>query len=123
MAALVSDYREKVQFGPERFTPVPLGESARTKALLVCLEPGQFIPIHDPNVDVTFVVLEGTGTIVAGAQEAAVGPGAVSFVPAGEARGLHANGERLVALHVVSPPPTSEDHTKVMEGLRRGSWR
>ncbi|HEY6959265.1 MAG TPA: cupin domain-containing protein [Candidatus Limnocylindria bacterium] len=123
MAALVNDYRDRVQFGPERFTPVPLGESARTKALLVCLEPGQFIPIHDPNVDVTFVVLEGTGTIVAGAQEAAVGPGAVSFVPAGEPRGLRSDRDRLVALHVVTPPPTAADHTKVMAGLARGSWR
>jgi quercetin dioxygenase-like cupin family protein len=123
VAAFVSDYREKVRFAPERFTPVPLGESARTKALLVCLEPGQFIPVHDPNVDVTFVVLEGTGTIVAGAQEAAVGPGAVSFVPAGEARGLRSGTGRLVALHVVTPPPTSADHSKVMAGLERGSWR
>ncbi len=123
MAALINDFHDRVHFEPGRFTPVPLGESARTRALLVCLEPGQFIPIHEPNVDVTFVILEGSGKIVAGTEEAAVGPGAVSFVPAGEARGLHANGERLVALHVVSPPPTSEDHTKVMEGLRRGSWR
>ncbi len=123
MAALITDYHERVRFEPGRFTPVPLAESPRTRALLVCLEPGQFIPIHEPNVDVTFVILEGSGKIVAGAEEAAVGPGAVSFVPAGEARGLHANGERLVALHVVSPPPTAEDHTKVMAGLQRGSWR
>lgn len=124
MAALITDYRDRVRFEPERFTPVPLGESPRTRALLVCLEPGQFIPIHEPGVDVTFVVLEGRGVMAAGAEEAAVGPGAVSFVPAGEARGLRASGpERLVALHVVSPPPTAEDHGAVMEGLRRGSWR
>lgn len=122
MAALITDYRDRVQFGPQRFTPVPLAESARTKALLVCLEPGQFIPIHEPNVDVTFVVLEGTGAIVAGAQESPVRAGAVSFVPAGEARGLRAN-ERLVALHVVTPPPTAEDHSAVMAGLQRGTWR
>ncbi len=122
MAALIADYRDRVRFEPQRFTPVPLAESARTRALLVCLEPGQFIPIHEPNVDVTFVVLEGAGVIVAGTEEARVGPGAVSFVPAGEARGLRAT-ERLVALHVVSPPPTAEDHSAVMEGLRRGSWR
>lgn len=123
MAALIRDFHDRVQFQSGRFNPVPLAESERTRALLVCLEPGQFIPIHEPAVDVTFVVLEGSGTIVAGAEEAAVGPGAVSFVPAGESRGLRAGNGRLVALHVVSPPPTAEDHTKVMAGLRRGSWR
>jgi quercetin dioxygenase-like cupin family protein len=124
MAALITEYRDKVRFEPERFTPVPLGESAHTRALLVCLEPGQFIPVHRPAVDVTFVILEGTGAIVAGDEEANVGPGAIAFVAAGEARGLRASGpERLVALHVVSPPPTAEDHGAVMEGLRRGSWR
>lgn len=124
MAALITDYREKVRFERERFTPVPLGESAQTRALLVCLEPGQFIPVHQPAVDVTFVILEGSGAIVAGPNEASVGPGAIAFVAAGEARGLRASGaERLVALHVVSPPPTADDHGAVMDGLRRGSWR
>jgi quercetin dioxygenase-like cupin family protein len=122
VAAVIADYRERVTFGPQRFTPVPLAESARTRALLVCLEPGQFIPVHEPNVDVTFVVLEGAGAIVAGDEEAAVRAGAVSFIPAGERRGLRAT-ERLVALHVVSPPPTADDHTMVVAGLRRGTWQ
>lgn len=123
MAAVIADYRDRVRFEPQRFTPVPLAESARTRALLVCLEPGQFIPVHEPNVDVTFVILEGSGEIVAGTgPETPVGAGAVSFIPAGEARGLRAT-ERLVALHVVSPPPTAADHTKVTVGLQRGTWR
>lgn len=122
MSKIIRDHRTVASFSPERFTPVPFGQSERGRALLVCLEPGQFIPVHAPGVDITFVILEGEGTLVAGAEEAEVGPGALAFAAAGEARGLRAR-TRLVAVHVVAPPPTEEDHTAVMAGLRRGSWR
>ncbi len=122
MATIVPDYSARAHYEPGRFTPVMIGESPRTRALLVFLEPGQFIPAHAPGVDVTFVVLEGTGTLIAGEDESRVGPGAVAFVPAGETRGLLAE-TRLVALHVVTPPPTEADHADVMAGLRRGTWR
>lgn len=122
MSNIVVDYRTAASFSPERFTPVPFGQSERSRALLVCLEPGQFIPVHSPGVDIAFVILEGEGTLVAGTQEAEVGPGALAFAAAGEARGLRAR-TRLIAVHIVAPPPTEEDHTAVMVGLRRGSWR
>lgn len=119
---IVTNYKTVASFSPERFTPVPFGQSERSRALLVCLEPGQFIPVHSPGVDITFVILEGEGTLVAGDREEEVGPGALAFAGAGEARGLRAR-TRLIAVHVVAPPPTEEDHTAVMAGLRRGSWR
>ena len=122
MSNIVLDYKAVASFSKERFTPVPFGQSERSRALLVCLEPGQFIPLHSPGVDITFVILEGEGTLVAGTREAEVGPGALAFAAAGEARGLRAR-TRLIAVHVVAPPPTEEDHTAVMAGLRRGSWR
>jgi quercetin dioxygenase-like cupin family protein len=59
---------------------------------------------------------------VAGDQEAEVGPGAIVLVPAGSARGVKAK-TRLVAVHLVSPPPTEADHTEVQAKLRQGSWR
>jgi hypothetical protein len=46
----------------------------------------------------------------------------VIFVPAGEARGLRAE-TRLVALHVVGPPPTEKDHFEVMAKLKDGKWQ
>ena len=119
---VVINYKTVASFSPERFTPVPFGQSERSRALLVCLEPGQFIPVHSPGVDITFVILEGEGTLVVGDHEQVVGPGALAFAAAGEARGLRAR-TRLIAVHVVAPPPTEEDHTAVMAGLRRGSWR
>ena len=122
MANIVARYETLASFTPDRFHPIPFGQSERSRALLVCLEPGQFIPVHAPDVDIVFVILEGEGTLVAGAREELVGPGAIAFAAAGEARGLQAR-TRLVAVHVVSPPPTEGDHAAVMAGLERGSWR
>lgn len=122
MSAYVRNFADQIAFRPERFNPVALAESEHTKVILACFEPGQFIPVHRPGVDLTLVVLEGEGLIVAGEDEQRVGPGAVAFVPAGEARGIKAE-TRLVLMHVVTPPPTDEDHVQVMAGLKRGAWR
>ncbi|HEV2281834.1 MAG TPA: cupin domain-containing protein [bacterium] len=122
MSALMSSYRTAVAFKPEHFNPVPVAQGDRVKVLLVCLEPGQFIPVHRPEVDLTIAVLEGEGTLALGDREEAIGPGTVAFAPAGTARGLRA-ATRLVALNVVTPPPTDADHAEVAAGLRRGRWR
>lgn len=122
MAAIVTTLEKSVAFRPERFNPVLLAVSERAKALLVCLEPGQFIPVHRPGIDMALVVLSGEGTLVAGEREERIAPGSVAFVPAGEARGLKAD-TRLVAFHMVTPLPTEADHAGVMAGLQRGSWR
>jgi quercetin dioxygenase-like cupin family protein len=122
MSVLIPAYRSRAVFAPERFTPVVVGGNERVKVLLVCCEPGQFIPVHQPGVDLTLAILEGEGRLVAGAQEEPVQAGAVAFIPAGEARGLKADS-RLVALHVVTPPPTEADHAGVAEKLKRGVWK
>jgi quercetin dioxygenase-like cupin family protein len=122
MSAITTTYQACAAFKPERFNPVLLAESQRVKVILVCLEPGQFIPVHRPGVDMALVVLEGEGTLVAGEREEAARPGMVAFVPAGENRGLKAQ-TRLLALHVVTPPPTQADHAGVMAGLAKGEWR
>lgn len=122
MSNFLQNFAHRVAFQPERFNPVALVETEYTKVLLVCFEPDQFIPVHRPGVDLTLVVMEGEGQIVAGEDEQSVGPGAVAFVPAGEARGIKAK-TRLVLMHVVTPPPTDEDHAQVMAGLKRGTWR
>ncbi|MBX6763599.1 MAG: cupin domain-containing protein [Rubrobacteraceae bacterium] len=122
MGQIIRSYREKAAFQEDRFNAVMLGQDENTKALLVCCEPGQYIPVHRPGVAVTFVVLEGEGTLVAGEKEEKVGPGAVAFAAAGEERGLKAE-TRLLALHVVAPPPTGEDHAGVVARLEQGVWR
>jgi quercetin dioxygenase-like cupin family protein len=118
-ATIISDYRSAAVFQDGRFSPVALGQSERVKVVLTCFEPGQHIPVHSPGIDMTLVVLEGEGTVVAGDQEADVGPGAIVIVPAGSARGVRAK-TRLVAIHLVSPPPTEADHAEVHAKLQQG---
>ncbi len=122
MASFVDTYQSAVAFRPERFNPIVLDESERTRVILACFEPGQYISVHHAGIDLTLVVLEGEGQFVAGSEVATIRPGFVGFVPAGEARGVKAK-TRLVVLHIVTPPPTEEDHAGVTAGFKRGSWR
>jgi quercetin dioxygenase-like cupin family protein len=120
--AFITQYQQAVEFRPDKFNPIALAQNERVKVILACFEPGQFIPVHKPGVDLTLVVMEGSGKLVAGNQEEEIGPGSVAFIPAGEARGIQA-ASRLVLMHIVSPPPTDADHAQVAAGLQRGSWR
>lgn len=122
MTYVLPSYRDAVAFNPERFNPMTLAGNERAKVILACFEPGQFIPVHRPGVDLSLLVLEGEGRIVAGEEELSVQAGAIAFVPAGERRGIKAE-TRLVILHVVTPPPTQEDHVQVMAGLQAGRWQ
>ncbi len=87
----------------------------RVRAVLAAFEPGQEIPVHAPEVDLVLAVLEGVGEIRAGDQVHPVKAGDVAVIPAGSARGVRAR-TRLIALHVVSPPPGEADHGRVEEG-------
>lgn len=107
---------------PEAFTPVPLGEGVHLKALLVCFEPGQRIPVHAPAIDLAILVLEGEGTLTADGEEIPLKPGAMAFVPAGQSRGITAT-THMTACQVVSPPPTDADHRDVTAGLTRKTNR
>ncbi len=120
--AIVMTYQQAAAFRSDKFNPVVLAENERVKIILACFEPGQFIPVHQPGVDLTLIVMEGEGTLVAGDREQHVSPGTIAFVPAGEARGIQA-ATRLTLMHVVSPPPTDADHVQVATGLKRGTWK
>ena len=122
MAVLFGRYQDAMNFRPERFNPIPLAGNSRVKVILTCFEAGQFIPVHRPGVDLTLVILQGEGMLIAGEREERIGAGAIAFIPAGEARGLKAES-RIVALHVVSPPPTDADHVEVMSKLQQGIWK
>ena len=122
MAAVLGSYRDVIEFRSERFNPVLVAAGSHIKAVLTCLEAGQFIPVHTPGIDMVLLVLEGDGQVVAEDDQEFVHSGSVVFVPAGEARGLKAE-TRLIALHVVSPPPTEKDHFQVMTTLKQGKWQ
>lgn len=122
MAVYVESYTETSAFRPDKFNPVKVAGNERVRVIQACFEPGQFIPVHQPGVDLTLVVLEGTGRLHAGGTEHPLMPGALAFIPAGEARGIRAD-TRLVLMHVVTPPPTDADHVQVAAGLKKGAWQ
>jgi quercetin dioxygenase-like cupin family protein len=109
-------------YDDERFGARTVHESERAKTVLAYFEPGQFIPVHAPDSDLTATVVDGEGVVVAGDDEHDVSPGSVVTVPAGVERGVRAE-TRLEATLVVSPPPTDAEHGPVREGIRRGVFR
>lgn len=120
---IVANLKDKAVFDQEKFSGVPLAKTQQSKTMLVCFEPGQAIPVHHPEADLTLLVLEGKAHLVAGDDELAEAvPGALMCVEAGQARGILAS-QRTLALVVVSPPPTAEDHREVFEHLAKGTWR
>ena len=123
MHMIVSDIRERAAFEVERFNPVLLNQTQRSKTMLVCLEPGQAIPVHRPGSDLTLTLLEGRATLVCEDEELTdAGPGATLVAEAHQRRGIRAD-ERTLALVTVSPPPTEADHQEVFAHLQRGTWR
>lgn len=120
---LVPAIKELAKFQPGRFTPVVVGQTARSKTMVVGLEPGQAIPVHHPGSDITLLVLEGQATLVANGEDLEkAGPGAMLIAEAGQARGIRAD-RRTIAVVVVSPPPTEADHREIMEHFKKGTWR
>jgi quercetin dioxygenase-like cupin family protein len=120
---IVPSLARLAKFDPQKFAAVTLAQTPRSKTMLVCLEPGQAIPVHSPGIDLTLVVLEGEATLVAGEEELnRARAGAAVVVQAGQPRGIRAD-VRTLALVVVSPPPTEQDQRVVDERLGRGTWR
>jgi len=105
-----------------RFSARTIQETDEQKVVLGYFEPGQFIPVHSPDSAVAITVVSGSGTVRDGSDDHRVGPGDVVAVPAGEARGVRAEGERLEATLVTAPPPTDAEHDPVRRGLREGTF-
>ena len=108
-------------YDEERFSTSGVFRSDRAKVVCGYFEPGQFIPVHAPESDVTIAVQSGSGTVREGDTDHAVAPGDVVVVEAGIERGVKADDDaRLEAVLVTAPPPTDAEHDPVREGIRRG---
>jgi len=107
------------EYDDETFTAKELFRTEQSKAVCGYFEPGQFIPVHAPDSDVTIVVQSGTGVVRDGAETHEVSPGSVVAVPAGTDRGVRAENERLEAVLVTAPPPTDAEHEPVRRGLKQ----
>lgn len=120
---IISSVKNIAAFEEGHFNGIPLAKTDRAQTMLVCLEPGQAIPVHHPEVELTMVIVEGQATLVCGDEDLQqAGPGAVMHSKAGEARVLKAD-TRTLAVVVVTPPATEQDHQEVFEHLKKGTWR
>jgi quercetin dioxygenase-like cupin family protein len=109
-------------YDEQRFTAREVFRTERSKAVCGYFEPGQFIPVHAPDSDVTIVVQAGEGVVRDGEKTHEVSPGSVVTIPAGRDRGVRAGNERLEAVLVTAPPPTDAEHEPVRSGLRNGEF-
>ena len=104
-----------------KFTPKPVYQTAEMKVVLAYFRPGQFIPVHAPQVDVVLCILEGEAEIVAGDDLVTAKKDDLIIVPKGHKRGVKALSE-LTLLHVVQPPPEEKDHNEVHRKLAEGKF-
>ena len=73
----------------------------------VCLEPGQQVPQHNANSNVTLTVVHGEGTFHVGAEVTRMGPGKLLRVPfQSPMRIQNESKERLAFLVIKTPHPT-----------------
>jgi len=110
------------EYGGDRFTAREVFRTVRSKTVCGYFEPGQFIPVHAPDSDVTIVVQSGEGIVRDGEEEHAVSAGSVVTVAAGRDRGVRAVDGRLEAVLVTAPPPTDAEHDPVRRGIRNDEF-
>jgi quercetin dioxygenase-like cupin family protein len=109
-------------YDDERFTAREVFRTERSKTVCGYFGPGQFIPVHAPDSDVTIVVQSGEGIVRDGDETHEVSAGSVVTVPAGTDRGVRADGGRLEAVLVTAPPPTDAEHEPVRRGLKNDEF-
>jgi quercetin dioxygenase-like cupin family protein len=118
-----TDIDTERSFDDERFAAHEVFRTERSKTVCGYFEPGQFIPVHAPDSDVTIVVQSGTGIVRDGDETHDVSPGSVVTVPADSERGIRADeNAQLEAVLVTAPPPTDAEHEPVRRGLKDGEF-
>jgi quercetin dioxygenase-like cupin family protein len=108
-------------FDENKFTPKAVYQSEGMKVVLAYFKPGQFIPVHSPQVEVVLCILEGEAEIVAGDEQLIAKKHDLIVVPKGVKRGVKALSE-LTVLHVVQPPSGEADHQEVHQRLAEGKF-
>jgi quercetin dioxygenase-like cupin family protein len=83
------DWRAVAHPRPDGPDVTVLHESAELKVVMVALDAGQQLPEH-PGPAASFHIIDGHGTVLAGDEELAVGPGATVVVPTGARRAVRA---------------------------------
>ena len=74
----------------------------------VCLEPGQQVPHHNANSNVTLTVVYGEGTFQVGGEIAKMGPGKLLCVPFQSLMRIKNESKERLAFLVIKAPHPSE---------------
>lgn len=95
---------ENRQFSTRRFLPRLVHGSDRGRVFLLCLEPGQGLPVRPDSEEVLCCVIEGTVKVSVGEQTFTACAGDFLAVCAGEARGIEAQTRATVLwIHLAAP--------------------
>jgi len=89
----------------------------------VCLEPGQNVPEHRANSNVTLQVISGEGTFSNGNEKVKVGPGNLLRVPLNSSMSIqNESPQRLVFLVIKTPHPDAVKKDSPVDKNREGSF-
>jgi quercetin dioxygenase-like cupin family protein len=100
------DLKEKEVFKKEDRGFANLVEEKYLQINQVCLEPGQQVPRHNANSNVTLAVTHGEGTFQVGNEATRMGPGKLLRVPFQSAMNIkNESKERLAFLVIKTPHP------------------
>jgi quercetin dioxygenase-like cupin family protein len=86
-------------FSAQRFYPRLVHGSRGVRAFLLCLEPGQALPLRADSEEMLCYIIEGRGRLTIGDRVFSVSEGDFASAGPGEPRGLEAE-ERTVALWI-----------------------
>jgi quercetin dioxygenase-like cupin family protein len=111
------DLKEKEVFKKEDRGFANLIDEKYLQINQVCLEPGQQVPHHNANSNVTLTVVHGEGTFHIGNEVTQMGPGKLLRVPFQSPMSIkNESKERLAFLVIKAPHPTEmQVETKAKE--------
>ena len=104
-------------FSSDKYSKISIN-GARGLLRLLCLEPGQSVPLHKhSNGDEYFYVIKGKGKIMIGNEEKEAEAGCVVKAPADIQHQWKNGPQRLILLSVIIPPQSYDlaDNATKME--------
>jgi len=108
-------------FAAEHIVQKKIARTDQMEVQLVCLDTGQFYPVHAPDSDTVLIVWEGRADLVLGDQSTQMATGHIVTVPRGVRRGFQAR-TKLIVFMVHCPPLTEAEKAEVERLLQRGEF-
>lgn len=108
-------------FAAEHIVQKKVAQTDQMEVQLVCLDTGQFYPVHAPDADTVLIVWEGRADLILGDQSTQMATGHIVTIPRGVRRGFQAR-TKLIVFMVHSPPLTEAERAEVERLLQRGEF-